>query len=113
MNETTPPQPETRETASPVVETSAPPGRLREAFALLRRDPRALAGLVLVCLLGLTALLGPVMAPFPFWDADDGNEHVAPGWPHVMGTDWLARDIFSRLLYGARISFGVRTRSLG
>ena len=68
------------------------------------------AGLACLLFLGavlLAALLAPWLAP---WDplAVDGSRKLAPCGPeHWLGTDRLGRDIFSRLLYGARATLGV------
>lgn len=49
-------------------------------------------------------LLAPVLAPFPFDAIDPVNGLTAPNGTHFMGTDEAGRDIFSRVLYGARTS---------
>jgi len=75
-------------------------------------------GLVIVILLILMALLAPVLAPYPPNEVLIGKEDVGPrekpcvhvlGCPedqpqHVMGTDGNVRDVFSRIIYGARVS---------
>jgi peptide/nickel transport system permease protein len=71
-----------------------------------RRHKLAVAGLVVVVLLVLIALLAPVIAP----DNPDeiGTEFQAPpSAAHVLGTDALGRDVVSRLIYGTRISLSV------
>lgn len=69
----------------------------------------ALAGLLAACGLCLAALLAPILAPY---DPTLHGELVAgsvrpPSSAHPLGTDQYARDVLSRLLYGARISLGV------
>lgn len=69
-----------------------------------RRNRVAVFGLVLVIVLGVMALLAPVIAPF-----DPIEQHIIdrlkpPSAQYLLGTDELGRDLFSRLLYGARIS---------
>jgi peptide/nickel transport system permease protein len=69
-----------------------------------RRNRIAVIGLVVIVCLGLLALLAPLIAPF-----DPIEHHIIdrlkpPGSPYLLGTDELGRDLFSRLLYGARIS---------
>lgn len=51
----------------------------------------------------LAALLAPIIAPFDP-DAITGGFSAPPGNGHLLGTDQIGRDVFSRLLYGARIS---------
>jgi peptide/nickel transport system permease protein len=66
-----------------------------------RRNRFAVAGSILVAGLTVTALLGPLVAPYdPI--AQDGAQRLAgPSAQHLMGTDSLGRDTLSRLLYGA------------
>lgn len=61
------------------------------------------------------AVFAPWIAPFPFDAVDPALGLSPPGWPHLMGTDQAGRDIFSRVLYGARtsLSIGIVTVLLG
>ncbi len=69
----------------------------------------AVFGLVMLLLLALMAILAPYIAPYTF----DGQDLSIIGQPqppsrlHLMGTDQLGRDAFTRILYGARISLMV------
>ncbi len=79
----------------------------------LRRNPLAVAGGVVVLALAAAASLAGYVAPY------DPAAHnmkwilVGPSWAHLMGTDQLGRDVFSRLLYGARISLAIGFVSVG
>ena len=55
----------------------------------------------------LTAVLGPALAPFDPTEQGLDRMLEPPGRTHWLGTDDLGRDIFSRILYGARVSLGV------
>lgn len=68
-------------------------------------DPYLLV-LILVCatLLGI-AILGPWLAPYPPDATDILAANQGPSPTHILGTDSLGRDIFSRLLWGARVSY--------
>ncbi len=60
-------------------------------------------GLVLTSLVILAALVSLVWTPFDPTVAVPGADRFAPpGWPTLLGTDWLRRDVFSRLLTGSR-----------
>ncbi|MGQ9681240.1 MAG: ABC transporter permease [Anaerolineae bacterium] len=67
--------------------------------------PRAVPGLVLLCLLCLGILLGPWFSPYDPFQPDPAAGLMPPGSKHLLGTDALGRDTLSRLLYGARYSF--------
>ena len=76
-----------------------------EFWRKFRSQHVALVALVFVGLLVLLALLAPYIAPYDaenFFDYDRLNQ--GPSWQHLLGVDPLGRDIFSRILVGARIS---------
>lgn len=79
-------------------------------FPTLRRFVRnrpALLSLVYVAGLTLLALFAPWLAPYPY-DYQNPDQLLAPpSLAHWMGTDDLGRDLFSRLIYGARVSVAV------
>lgn len=78
------------------------------AWLRLRRNPLAIAGLVLVLALVLAAALAPWIAPHDPIAQDLGNRLRPPGTPgHWLGTDDFGRDILSRILYGARITLQI------
>ncbi len=72
----------------------------------LSRDRLASAGIVIVVLVSLSALLAPVISPHDPAAADQIAGRLAPmGTPgHILGTDAQARDILSRLIWGGRVS---------
>src|SRR5213082_1073123 len=78
--------------------------RFRAAGRFCRRNPRLpLFSLVMVVLFG-ACLLAPLLAPFDPKETNTEVRLAGPGWPHIMGTDQLGRDTFSRVLYGGRIA---------
>jgi peptide/nickel transport system permease protein len=79
------------------------------AWVRLRRRKMALVGMALVILIFGASILAPWIAPYdPFEQHFDGltlfGEPLPPGGEYLLGTDLLGRDLFSRLLYGARTS---------
>jgi peptide/nickel transport system permease protein len=72
-----------------------------------RQNPMITAGAVIVGLIVLVAVFAPLLAPFPA-DAGSATNPVAalqaPSLHHLFGTDQVGRDVFSRVLYGARVS---------
>ncbi|MCL6508780.1 MAG: ABC transporter permease, partial [Bryobacteraceae bacterium] len=65
-----------------------------------------MVGLAIISVFVLVALMAPWLASFPADEQDLSRALRPPGWPHLLGTDELGRDIFSRVLFGARISLG-------
>ena len=55
----------------------------------------------------LIAIFAPWIAPFSYEAVDPALGLSPPGWPHLMGTDQAGRDVFSRVLYGARTSLSI------
>jgi peptide/nickel transport system permease protein len=67
------------------------------------RHPLAIAGLVIAGAWIFIAIFAPWLAPHdPL--AQSASSFVPPSWGHFFGTDELGRDVFSRVLYGARLS---------
>ncbi|MCP9496509.1 MAG: ABC transporter permease [Pyrinomonadaceae bacterium MAG19_C2-C3] len=67
----------------------------------------AIFGLIFVALLMFIALFAPVVATHDIGATDLLNRYAAPSAEHFFGTDATGRDIFSRVIYGARISLQV------
>jgi peptide/nickel transport system permease protein len=82
------------------------------ALALLRLTRRrtALAGLLVVAVVLMTALAADVISPFDPLEQDIGQRLKTPGWTdpqgrtHPLGTDHLGRDILARIIHGSRIA---------
>ncbi|MFW5712196.1 MAG: ABC transporter permease [Spirochaetia bacterium] len=69
----------------------------------LKRSPRAIAGLTILLIWIIAALIGPALLPYTYTEMDMNNQMVAPGEAgHLLGTDALGRDVFSRIIYGSR-----------
>lgn len=79
----------------------------RQAARRFLRRRTATAGLCLLLLLSAVALLAGVLAPYAYDRQDLGQILRPPEEAHWMGTDLTGRDLYSRLLFGARISFRV------
>lgn len=70
----------------------------------LKRNRRAIVGLVILIFLVLIALLAPVLAPQGYDAQNLDDAFLSPSWQHPFGTDNLGRDVLVRLMYGSRIS---------
>ena len=79
--------------------------RLYLVWKKLKRSPLAVVGFGIVLLVAMVALLAPIIAPkTPEWT---GRSRRPPSMEHLFGTDASGRDLFSLVLYGARISIYV------
>jgi peptide/nickel transport system permease protein len=82
-------------------------GRLASAARRLASSPAGIAGVVIMALVVALALAAPLVAPSDPYSMNRIQSLQGPSWRHPMGTDELGRDLFSRVLYGARISLSV------
>jgi peptide/nickel transport system permease protein len=82
-------------------------GLWHDALRRLLRNRPALVGLFFIAVFVIGALLAPYIAPYNPTTGVLSNNLQGPSLTHIMGTDLLGRDEFSRVLYGARISLTV------
>lgn len=89
---------------SPESRRQARLGQLYRQWLAFKRNPMAVAGLAIIILLLLVAAFAPLIAPFdPLAQALD-KRLLPPSATNWFGTDALGRDIFSRIVYGTRIT---------
>jgi peptide/nickel transport system permease protein len=101
--------------------TDAPTGGLwSEARYRLIRNPTAIAGAVLVLIFATAAIFAPLIAPYGPLDQNlsllkAGGIPPGPSLHHLLGVDLLGRDVFTRIVYGARFSLliGVVSVAIG
>jgi peptide/nickel transport system permease protein len=72
-----------------------------------RRNPLAMAGLAVVLVLVAVAVLAPLLATHDPGAQDLAHRLARPGDGHWLGTDELGRDVWSRLVYGGRVTLGM------
>ncbi|MFF0924061.1 ABC transporter permease [Rhizobium leguminosarum] len=77
----------------------------RDAWYRLKRNRLAIFGLVIVLILGFTAIFGPYLTPYDYLSQDLNARNVLPSMSHLFGTDDLGRDVFSRVVFGTRTAF--------
>lgn len=77
------------------------------------RNKTALFGLALIVIMILVGILAPVIAPYSPTGIDPRNGNLAPSLQHLFGTDQFGRDVFTRVLYGARVSILIGVCSSG
>ena len=99
---------------SPIGTTQAGPAHpFKEFWRYFSASKGAMAGLVIVVLVLLVALLADVLAPYPPSMTDSTAFLLPPAWAaggssaHWLGTDAIGRDILSRLMHGSRLSLTI------
>lgn len=79
----------------------------------MRRYPLAMIGFIIIASILLLALIAPLIAPYDPNAINVKAILLSPSNNHLMGTDGLGRDVFSRMLYGSRISLMVGFVAVG
>ena len=83
------------------------------ALAWLRHDLRAALSLAFLLSLLLLAVTAPLIAPYPVTAQDVNNTLAGPSALHLMGTDDLGRDVFSRMVHGAAATLYASALAVG
>lgn len=78
-----------------------------DVWRRLRRNKLAVVGMIILILLVLSAVFAPLIAPQGPDDQDINRAFISPNLKYIFGTDNLGRDLFSRVLYGGRISLEI------
>lgn len=89
--------------------------QIKTAFLSGVKNRKFLLGTILVGGVSIVSLLGPVLAPYDPTTTAAANSLAGPTMAHPLGTDYLGRDILSRVLIGGRVSLflGVSATLLG
>jgi len=72
-----------------------------------KRHKAALIAMVVLTIMVIMCFLAPVIAPYKYSAIDLRNTKKPPSAQHIMGTDDLGRDLYTRILYGGRISLAI------
>jgi peptide/nickel transport system permease protein len=78
-----------------------------QSWTLTRRNPLGFVGLVIIIVFASIAIFAPYIAPYGLNDYHAGQPTESMSLHHIFGTDRIGRDVFSRDVYGARISLSV------
>ena len=78
-----------------------------DVWQRFRRDPLALFGLCVILVMGVACIVVPIFSKYTYSGMDLTNINAAPSWAHWCGTDQMGRDLFIRIMYGARISLSI------
>lgn len=94
--------------------TDTPQSRMHAAWVrryrgwlLFRRNKLAMVGLVTAVVMVIASLAAPLLAWQDPYAQNLAGRLAAPSWAHWFGTDELGRDIYSRILYGGRVTLGM------
>jgi len=96
-----------------VTEPIPPPrsvGEYRLMWRAFRRDPLAIVSLAVIGIFVAAAVFAPWLAPYPgqgMGVPDITAKFLPPSWSHLFGTDYLGRDVLSRIIYGGRSSLTI------
>ncbi|HEY8298604.1 MAG TPA: ABC transporter permease [Candidatus Baltobacteraceae bacterium] len=84
-----------------------------DVWRRLRRSPGALVGLTIVAFIALAAVFAPLVGHADPLAQDLAHQSLHPSAAHWLGTDKLGRDMFARIVYGARISIRIGLIAVG
>ena len=92
---------------TPASRAQAAWGRRYRLWLQLRSHGLAMAGLCVIVFVVLASALAPLLATQDPGAQDLASRLAPPSWEHLLGTDELGRDMYSRLIYGGRITLGM------
>ncbi len=85
----------------------------KDVWKRLRRNKLAMAAMVVVILLILTAIFAEFLAPYNYAKQNFSERFQFPSFKHLLGTDDFGRDLLSRIIFGGRISLLVAIMAVG
>ena len=78
--------------------------QMRDIWKRFRSNKLAMAGLIIVAIIVLSAIFANFIAPYDYDKQSFADRFLMPSAEHLFGTDNFGRDLFSRVLYGGRVS---------
>ena len=79
----------------------------QDVWKRFRKDPLAIVGLCVIIVMAIACIIFPMVSKYSYADMDLANMNALPSLKHPCGTDQLGRDLFIRIMYGARISLAI------
>lgn len=80
---------------------------LKTAMKYIKKDPKLLVGTIIIILVSLMAIFAPLIAPYSPTKGNLVECYQSPSLKHPLGTDSMGRDLFSRIVFGARVSLAI------
>jgi len=91
-----------------------PQERIKHLFSFTKGNKKLMIGGFMLLFIIVVALCAPLIAPYTYNEMRTGKSLLeSPSWEHPFGTDNFGRDVFSRVVYGTRISLGVAILCVG
>ena len=95
-----------------VIREDKPVGLWADAFRRMRRSPAAIIGGSIVGFFVLIAIFAPYLAPYDPTVGNLADSYLPPGPEHWFGTNIQGQDVYSRILFGARLTLGIAVLSV-
>lgn len=86
--------------------------RMGDIVARFFRNKLGMLGLTIIVILLILVILAPLFTKYPYYEQSFKDRFLMPCWEHPLGTDNFGRDLWSRMLYGGRISLLVSVCAL-
>jgi peptide/nickel transport system permease protein len=83
-----------------------------DALRRMRRSPSAIIGGVIIVFFVLVAIFAPFIAPYDPTRGDLGSSYLPPNSEHWFGTNIQGQDVFSRIVFGSRLTLGIAVMSV-
>lgn len=96
----------------PVEQQERSVGLWGDALRRMRRSPAALIGGSIIIFFVLMAIFAPFIAPYDPTRGDLGSSYLPPGGEHFFGTNVQGQDVFSRIIFGSRLTLGIAVMSV-
>ena len=87
--------------------------QIKDFWRHFKKNRLGVGGLVIIVIVFLIAISVPFLSPYDPGKTDVSLKLKSPSFQHYLGTDQLGRDVFSRMLYGSRISLSVGFVAVG
>jgi peptide/nickel transport system permease protein len=100
-------QPSIQKQLNPAAEMPPEETYLQGVWYRFKKHKMAMISLLFLLLISAAAMAAPLISPYVYWETEPSQSLQGPSRDHLMGTDRLGRDVFSRVLWGGRISLTV------
>ncbi len=96
----------------PVEQQERSVGLWGDALRRMRGSPAAIIGAAIIIFFVLMAIFAPFIAPYDPTRGDLGSSYLPPSGEHFFGTNVQGQDVFSRIIFGSRLTLGIAVMSV-